>query len=94
MIPFAKKENCPASETLEAYRADTLSIIARRGVAAHLRACEFCGAEVRLLARAANVEVETSTNDAPPVPFALRLFAESRLAEANALAPFNIRRAA
>jgi hypothetical protein len=92
MIRFAKQENCPASGTLEAYRADALSDAVRRGVAAHLRVCDFCGAELRLLARAAIVEVKIG--DAPPVPLALRLFAESRLAEAAALGARKTLRAA
>jgi hypothetical protein len=92
MISFAKQENCPASDTLETYCADALSAASRRGVAAHLRACDFCGAELRLLARATNVELPM--NDAPPVPLALRLFAESRLAEGAAVAALKTLRAA
>jgi hypothetical protein len=92
MIRFAKQENCPASDALEAYRADALAVAPRRRVASHLRACDFCGAELRLLARAA--ETEVSTADAPPVPLALRLFAESRLAEALAVAALKSLRAA
>jgi hypothetical protein len=92
MISFAKQANCPASDTLEAYRADALSAASRRGVTAHLRACDFCGAELRLLARATNVEVQV--DDAPPVPLALRLFAESRLAQGAAVAAHKSLRAA
>jgi hypothetical protein len=92
MTGFTKTANCPAAETLDAYSADALSFAARRAVASHLRACEFCGAELRLLAR--NVETEVVTDDAPPVPLALRLFAESRLAEGAARAALKSLRAA
>ena len=97
MIRFAKKQNCPSSETLDAYLADSLNALARNSVGAHLRSCDFCDAELRLLARGAQqAEAAESATEAtaPPVPLALRLFAETRLAEASALASCRELRAA
>jgi hypothetical protein len=88
MTRFAKKESCPSSHTLEAFAADALAPLARRATQAHLRACDFCRAETSLLAR--SVARDDETTDAPPVPLALRLFAETRLAEVNAFASARI----
>jgi hypothetical protein len=92
MMPrFAKRHDCPASETLRAHAAGTLSPFPRAGVGAHLSTCEFCAAESRLLTRG----VEPSeTTPAPEMPLALRLFAQSRLAEVASVASFNDLRAA
>ncbi|MCA1815017.1 MAG: hypothetical protein LC746_01175 [Acidobacteria bacterium] len=85
MTRFAKKETCPSSHTLSGYASDALPPLARRTADAHLRACDFCAAEVRLLARAVAPAGSTAeAADVPPLPLALRLFAESRLAEVNA----------
>lgn len=84
MTRFAKKETCPSSHTLSDYAADALPPLARRAARAHLRACDFCAAEVSLLARDASTQVAADAPAAPPLPLALRLFAESRLAEVNA----------
>jgi hypothetical protein len=82
MPRFAKQPGCPASATLQAYGAGTLSYLARRGVAAHLAACEFCGAELSLFERCATaVEPPEVEPPAPSMPLALRLFARSALAE-------------
>ena len=83
MPRFAKQHDCPASATLEAYGADRLSFLARPGVASHLAACEFCGAELSLLTRPVPAvepppEVEPRT---PAMPLALSLFARSVLAD-------------
>ncbi len=85
MPRFAKQIDCPASATLFAYGAGTLSYLARPAVAAHLAACEFCGAEASLLTRRdAHVIDKAPEPHAPAMPLALRLFAESALADLNA----------
>lgn len=108
MPRFAKQVNCPASDTLASFAANALAPLARQGVGLHLRACDFCAAESRLYARAAAVATaddETTaaaeTNNAacrepaaPQMPLALRLFAESRLAEMAAAASAPPRRRA
>ncbi|HYG10336.1 MAG TPA: hypothetical protein VD835_10335 [Pyrinomonadaceae bacterium] len=80
MHGFTKQPGCPASATLQAYGAGTLSFIARPGVASHLAACEFCGAELSLLTKSASA-VEPPRVEPPAMPLALRLFAQSALAD-------------
>lgn len=96
MPRFAKQPHCPASAVLVAYAAGTLSFLARENVTGHLAACEFCGAESSLLSRRAPASSETteSRDDAPPMPLALRLLAESRLADMHAAARVGERHAA
>ena len=86
MTRFAKKEICPSSHALADYAAAAPSPLARRAVETHLRSCDFCAAELSLLARdaARGRERAAEPSPAPALPLALRLFAESRLAEINA----------
>lgn len=96
MSSFAKQTGCPSSATLSAYGAMSLSFLARRSVAEHLAACEFCGAELSLLLAQDAPAVETLDAHvavAPPMPLALRVLAESILSEMHA-APVAQRRAA
>ena len=82
MPRFAKRPGCPSSSTLQSYGANTLSFLARPGVAAHLAACEFCDAELSLLVeRAPAVETPEVEAHTPAMPLALRLFAQSALAD-------------
>jgi anti-sigma factor ChrR (cupin superfamily) len=84
MPRFAKQPDCPTSVALATYGAGTLSFLARPVVAAHVAACEFCGAELSLHARHGAPAVETTTPPqeiAPAMPLALRLFARSALAD-------------
>ncbi|MDX6271772.1 MAG: hypothetical protein QOD28_2995 [Acidobacteriota bacterium] len=99
MPRFAKQPDCPASATLQAYGAGTLSFLARPGVAAHLAACDFCGAELSLLLVHGTrpvkpTEVEPTITTTPAMPLALRLFAQSALAEVAAGVRAGERRAA
>lgn len=85
MPRFAKQHGCPASATLQSYGAGTLSFLARPGVASHLAACEFCAAELSLLS--AQVAHDVLPRIEPPeMPLALRLFAQSALADIAASA--------
>ena len=88
MSGFAKQKNCPSSATLSADCAGTLSFLARPGVAEHLAACEFCGAEsafwLSLQSESAVVAAVDETTIAPPMPLALRLLAESLFGEMHA----------
>jgi hypothetical protein len=77
MTRFSKQAHCPPTETLAAYQHDTLPLLAEQAVAAHLGVCDFCGAELQLLARAAEAIPPAPT---PPLPLALRLYAETLLA--------------
>lgn len=100
MPRFAKQPDCPASATLQAYGADTLSFLARPAVAAHLAACEFCGAELSLLIQPApaikplTIEPPDTAPLPPAMPLALRLFAQRALADINANVRVEERRAA
>lgn len=102
MSGFAKQTVCPSSAVLSAYVAGTLSFLARRGVADHLAACEFCEAESAFwLSLGANdatqempethVAIQPAT---PRMPLALRALAESVLGEMNAAPAAVERRAA
>jgi hypothetical protein len=97
MSSFAKQPGCPSSAALSAYGLGSLSFLARRSVAEHLAACEFCGAELSLLLApqaSANASLDAHVAaDAPPMPLALRTLAESVLSEMHA-APVAERRAA
>lgn len=99
MPRFQKQADCTSSAALAAFAAGTLSPLARLAADPHLRACDFCAAELRLHERAAKAQTATTheqsattthdlhaatTNEPPPMPLALRLFAESKLAESSA----------
>jgi hypothetical protein len=112
MPRFAKRPDCPSSATLQSYGANTLSFLARPAVAAHLAACEFCGAESSLFTGCAPAPESPSASPSaspcepssaplfespsapPPMPLALRLFAQSALAEMADAARAATRRAA
>ena len=83
MPRFAKQPNCLSSDALASFAAGLLSPLARQGVGLHLRACDFCAAELRLHERASRAEAsveESAEPAAPPMPLAFRLLAESHLA--------------
>jgi hypothetical protein len=86
MPRFIKQPGCPASAALRAYGADTLSFLARTGIATHLDACEFCGAELSLLTQLAPSVEPRAEVEPPPLPLALRLYAQSALADMAASA--------
>jgi anti-sigma factor RsiW len=48
---FRKLSTCPSTEVLVLYKDAGLATERRRRVAAHLAACDFCGAEMQLLSR-------------------------------------------
>jgi hypothetical protein len=93
MTRFAKRAICPSSEILEAYRDDVLAPVLVRTVEAHIDDCDFCDAESHLLGVAARAQADAAS-DAPPMPLALRLFAESQLAEGALSASLSRLRAA
>ena len=90
MPRFTKQADCTSSAALAALAAGTLSPLARLAADPHLRSCDFCAAELRLHERAAAQAATPLTPEPPPLPLALRLFAESMLAESAAA----VRRAA
>lgn len=98
MPRFAKQRNCLSSDALASFAAGLLSPLARQGVGPHLRSCDFCAAELSLHERAPGDERAAAATDdepaAPPMPLALRLFAESHLADIAAASASPRRRAA
>jgi hypothetical protein len=78
-IPFLKTAACPASATLLSFRAQALPAEAQILVNDHLKVCDFCNAELPLLA---HHEAAPSPNTkAPEIPMDLRILAESILAK-------------
>jgi len=75
---FRKTAACPASATLLSYAADNLPIDVARGVREHLEVCDFCSAELPLLAHHTPA---TAINGPPEIPRDLRILAESILAQ-------------
>lgn len=75
--PFLKTAACPASATLLSFRCKTLSVEAEIGVSDHLRVCDFCNAELPLLAH--DQPPLNTSYKTPEIPMNLRILAESIL---------------
>ena len=73
---FRKTAACPASSTLLSYRLAKLSRRIAGVVEEHLADCEFCSAELSLLA---HHEPARRGPRAPEIPMNLRILAESIL---------------
>jgi hypothetical protein len=77
-LTFRKTAACPASTTLLSFRAEKLSPVVGTLVRQHLESCEFCSAELPLLA---HHRAERNTPKTPEIPTNLRILAESILGE-------------
>ena len=75
-LTFRKTAACPASSTLLSYRSEKLSRKETEVVRTHLVDCEFCAAELPLLA---HHKPERRQPRAPEIPMNLRILAESIL---------------
>ncbi len=75
-LTFRKTGACPASATLLSYRSEKLSPEIEALVRKHLGGCEFCNAELRLLAHHKPARRIPPT---PEMPLNLRILAESIL---------------
>lgn len=75
-LAFRKTAACPASSTLLSYRAQKLSRKGADLVRTHLVDCEFCAAELPLLA---HHKAERRQPRTPEMPINLRILAESIL---------------
>jgi hypothetical protein len=73
---FQKTAACPASATLLSFRANHLSAEAVAMVKEHLQVCDFCNAELPLLAHHTPPRTAYKT---PDIPMNLRILAESIL---------------
>jgi anti-sigma factor ChrR (cupin superfamily) len=77
---FGPRDTCPDQLTLAAYSADTLSVMMRERVGAHLQVCDFCGAASQLLTR---LPSEAAAQDAVELPLSLGLLAQTLLSPHN-----------
>ena len=78
-FPFRKTAACPASATLLSFRKESLRAKAATLVKDHLDVCDFCNAELPLLAHH-KAGAERGFK-APEIPMDLRILAESILAK-------------
>ena len=77
---FLKTTDCPSAETLLLYGEAALTRTRRRGVVAHLAACDFCAAEAHMLAHHPRSAWRAiPEGEAAPAPAALRRLAEDLL---------------
>ena len=76
-LPFRKTAACPASATLVSFRCLNLPAEISNDVNEHLRTCDFCGAELRLLAH--HQPLLSGGYKVPEIPMNLRILAESIL---------------
>ena len=77
-LTFRKTAACPASTTLLSFAAEKLSPMLGTLVRQHLDSCEFCSAELRLLA---HHRTERASAKTPEIPTNLRILAESILGD-------------
>jgi hypothetical protein len=75
-LTFRKTAACPASATLLSYRVQKLSRKLAAEVTQHLVVCEFCNAELPLLA---HHKPGLRVRRTPEIPMNLRILAESIL---------------
>jgi hypothetical protein len=75
-LTFRKTADCPASATLLSYRAAKVSRKMAEVVREHLLDCEFCCAELPLLA---HHKPGRQSKKTPEMPINLRILAESIL---------------
>jgi hypothetical protein len=86
-LTFRKTAACPASTTLLSFRSERLSPMVGTLVRQHLESCEFCSAELPLLAHhreECGTSKEGGTSKTPEIPTNLRILAESILSETTA----------
>lgn len=78
---FRKQKTCPSAEVLLLYKDARLAATRRQSVAAHLAACDFCGAELQLLSRHwTRAAVRRAASAAIEMPSNLRRLAEDLMA--------------
>jgi hypothetical protein len=75
---FRKTAACPASATLLSFRCDNLPADVATNVRDHLELCDFCSAELPLLA---HHPLLNSGYKPPEIPKDLRILAESILSQ-------------
>ena len=75
-LEFKKTAACPASATLLSFRCNNLPADVATTVREHLEQCDFCSAELPLLAHHQPI---TGSQRTPDIPMDLRILAESIL---------------
>jgi hypothetical protein len=80
-VSFRKTEACPSSNILLSFRLKKLPPEILALVRYHLTACEFCSAELPLLAH--HSAPEKRERKAPDIPMNLRILAESILCQSS-----------
>ena len=81
-LAFRKTAACPASATLLSFRANSLSATMAIDIKQHLERCDFCYAELPLLAH--HQPAVGRRPKAPEIPINLRILAESILGHKEA----------
>ena len=76
-LPFRKTATCPASATLVSFRCQNLPGETAIVVKKHLKDCDFCCAELGLLAH--HQPISSGGHKIPEIPMNLRILAESIL---------------
>lgn len=79
-LAFRKTAACPASATLLSFSANDLSVPVAVTVREHLESCDFCSAELPLLA---HHPPGANAYKVPEIPMNLRILAESILAQST-----------
>jgi hypothetical protein len=77
-LSFRKTAACPASSALLSFRAGGLSTAVAMTVQEHLETCDFCNAELPLLA---HHRPGRRAERVPEIPINLRILAESILCQ-------------
>ena len=80
-LAFRKTAACPASATLLSFRLNSLSATIAVDIKQHLEHCDFCSAELPLLAHHRPIG---DGHKAPEIPMNLRILAESILGHKKA----------
>lgn len=79
-VPFRKTAACPTSAALISFRTGVLPAEIAMTIREHLDACDFCCAELGLLA---HHRPPTRNHKTPEIPIDLRILAESILLTAD-----------
>ncbi|MGH9901940.1 MAG: hypothetical protein ACRD68_09035, partial [Pyrinomonadaceae bacterium] len=77
---FCKQKTCPSAEVLILYNKTSLARDEQRKVAVHLVLCDFCGAEIQLLARHLPARDWEGMPETVGIPSALRRLADDLMA--------------
>jgi hypothetical protein len=87
MKSFAKQSSCPTTEEILFSVTGSIGLVTRLGVEQHARSCDFCGAEMQLLAKFSLEETHRPTPAAAQlVPRRMKALAAGAAAVSHARA--------